>query len=177
LGGWVIGGLILALSLWLEPAIRRYFSEGSLITRVGVLLLISLLIILLGSMAVDRQGEVPASWSEIASARPQQTEPIDPLSMDSLVSSAAALFGLSTGGLMLFRGAGYSAKGPLSARGIRLVLGVLGVAVLFYGLRLLFPTHSSILRFVRYATVGFWAAYLAPVLFVRWGLASSSGDE
>jgi hypothetical protein len=58
-----------------------------------------------------------------------------------------------------------------------LIVGVLGVAVLFYGLRVLFPARSAILRFVRYATVGFWAAYLAPVLFIRWGLATKSEDE
>lgn len=177
LGGWIIGGAILVLSLKLEPVIHRYFSEGPLVIRIGLLLAISLLILLLGSLAAGAQGEIPASWAELASARARQGEAIDPLSTGSLISSAATFFGLSTGGLLLFRGAGFSADGPVSARAIRLALGVLGVIVLFYGLRLLFPPQSTTLRFVRYSVVGFWAAYLAPTLFIRLGLASSNGNN
>jgi hypothetical protein len=49
------------------------------------------------------------------------------------------------------------------------------LVLLFFGLRLVFPVEpawiGAIFRFIRYALVGFWVAYLAPRLFVEIRLA------
>jgi hypothetical protein len=52
---------------------------------------------------------------------------------------------------------------------------VLGVAILYIGLKLIFPSSedllSSALRYLRYGLVGVWVSAGAPWLFIRLKLA------
>jgi hypothetical protein len=55
-------------------------------------------------------------------------------------------------------------------RAVHLAIGI-GVAILWLGLRLIFPRDASlvsqVLRYARYAVTGFWVAYGAPWAFIR----------
>ena len=57
----------------------------------------------------------------------------------------------------------------------RYFAGMLGLLVIYVGLKLLFPSGHGVLayglRYLRFAALAFWAAYVAPRLFVRWGMA------
>ena len=54
---------------------------------------------------------------------------------------------------------------------VRFVIGVIGVAILWLGLRMVFPRDASlvsqVLRYARYVVTGFWVAYGAPWVFIR----------
>lgn len=174
LAGWVFGGLILGLAMRLERPIRRLCATRSLPVLVGGVFLISLTMIALGDVIAAKRGPLPAAWIQSA-AQAAPDSAIDPLSTHDLVTSAGVLFGLGTGGILLFRGAGFKAEGPLTARTLRYILGVVGVGLVYFGLRQILPQGFTILRYLRYAAVGFWVAFLAPKLFIRLGLASPGG--
>ncbi|MFQ5932003.1 MAG: hypothetical protein ACE5MM_06320, partial [Nitrospiraceae bacterium] len=58
------------------------------------------------------------------------------------------------------------------------LLGVAVVALLFFGLRLIFPGEGqalyTVFRFVRYLLIGFWISFAAPWVFLRLNLAGGT---
>lgn len=54
---------------------------------------------------------------------------------------------------------------------MRFAIGLIGVLILWMGLRLVFPRDASfvsqVLRFARYGVTGFWVAYGAPWVFAK----------
>ena len=68
----------------------------------------------------------------------------------------------------------FSVAGPRLQRGLRYLIGILGLFAIWFGLRILFPPEplvlGLVLRVVRYGLAMFWAIALWPWLFVRVGL-------
>lgn len=56
---------------------------------------------------------------------------------------------------------------------MKTVVGIIGILVLYTGLKLIFP-GSIIYRVIRYTFLGLWLGLLAPWLFVKLGLADQS---
>lgn len=176
LAGWLVGGLLLAAFLGLEGPLARWARSAPLAPVLGLSLALSLLLLALaGAADLATTGRTPAqSWQQAYLSR--AGEPLEvPAAVDGALPSAGALFGLAAGAALLFRGQGFDAGGPWSRRGLRFALGVVGVVVVFYGLRAVLPGGEGLvpqgLRFLRYAAVGFWIAYGAPRLFQALRLA------
>jgi hypothetical protein len=57
---------------------------------------------------------------------------------------------------------------------------MIGVAILWFGLRMAFPRDASfvsqVLRYLRCALTGFWVAYAAPLIFIKLGLQNTAKD-
>jgi membrane-associated phospholipid phosphatase len=176
LAGWLFGAIVLVSFIKLEKPIGQRLRT----LKPGIQILIAFLVSLafiglgLGVSAMNAEGAVPQAWRETASLAQPEGQ-IDPLALDELITSSGALFGLAAGAVLLFRWGGFNAGGPWKQRTLRYFVGVIGLLALYIGLKLLFPDGQGvleyILRYVRYAAVGFWAAYVAPRLFVRWGMA------
>ena len=70
---------------------------------------------------------------------------------------------------------GYQASGPVGKRALCYVIGLIGILIFYMGLGVLFPRGVGfifyLLRYVRYALVGWWVAGGAPWIFVRFKLA------
>ncbi len=176
LAGWLVGAILLVCFVKLEKPIGQRLST----LKPGIQILIAFLVSLafiglgLGVNALTAERTVPQAWSETASlVQPEGL--VDPRAFDELITASGSFFGLAAGAVLLFRWGGFSAKGPWKQRTLRYFVGVIGLLVLYIGLKLIFPDDDSlldhVLRYVRYAAVGFWAAYLAPKLFVRLGMA------
>jgi len=73
---------------------------------------------------------------------------------------------------------GFSASGPLWKRAARYVVGLVGVLVLYVGLKAIFPDGDtfvpSIFRYIRYAAVGLWMSGGAPWTFAKLNLTESN---
>ncbi len=100
-------------------------------------------------------------------------------SMNGYVTDGGVLFGALAGYVLMRRDLRYSATGSVFKKILRYVIGAAVLAGIWLGLDIVFeplaPENSPIgfaLRFVRYALVGFWVSYLAPLVFVWTGLAS-----
>lgn len=91
-------------------------------------------------------------------------------------SMGGAVFGFALGYVFLTEGTRFSARsGSALQKAIRYALGLAVLAVLYVGLKRVFPGASSpyysLCRFVRYGLLGFWVTFGAPLAFVRLGLA------
>jgi hypothetical protein len=176
LGGWLLGAIVLVCFIRFERPIAVRIRRLKPAAQILVALIVSLAFIGLGMAvtALTPDRTIPDAWVQTAfEAQPEGA--VDPRNLDELVSASAALFGVAAGGVLLFRWGKFDARGPWKQRALRYLVGVVGLLVFYFGLKLIFPDDESLLdyalRFVRYAAVGFWASYGAPRLFVRLGLA------
>jgi hypothetical protein len=122
---------------------------------------------------VRLQGYVfPVEWRDNA----LRAGPIpDPVSMESILTSAGSLFGLAAGAAWIASRGGYQASGTLEKRAFRYAIGLIGIMILWIGLGEVFPRGEAliplILRYVRYSLVGLWVMAGAPWLFFHFKLA------
>jgi membrane-associated phospholipid phosphatase len=176
IAGWIVGGILLALFLWLEKPVAAWIVRQPLGIQLLVPLLFALAIIGAGALASHATAGriVPEEWIARASAAFPDEDTINPQAVD-VVSSAGALFGLAAGAVFLRRWGKFNTSGTISAKLARVALGLVGMLVIYFGLRMILPSGEGLLpqslRFVRYALVGLWAAYLAPWVFVKLRLA------
>ena len=79
---------------------------------------------------------------------------------------------------MIFQRGGFNARGTWWKRAVRFTLGMIGVGILWLGLRMVFPRDASLvsqgLRYLRCALTGFWVAYGAPWVFIKLGLHNTA---
>ena len=89
-----------------------------------------------------------------------------------------SLMGAGAGVALARRWVRYGTGGPFWRRGLRFLIGVAGVILLYVGLKVVFPGEGEAmyfaLRTIRYAMVGLWSTLGAPWLFVRLGVAPRS---
>lgn len=166
--GWLVGGLLLWAFLRFEEPLRKRLARTRVTTQIALAFLASIVVILLGMAALAIGPIPPAEWAQ-AAALGGEIE--DPRSLQGMISTAGALFGLAAGGALLFAWDGFRASGTWWVRILRYLVGALGVAVIYFGLKAVFPDGIQVLRYLRYALVAFWMAYLAPRTFVAMRLA------
>ncbi|MBI4771393.1 MAG: phosphatase PAP2 family protein [Chloroflexi bacterium] len=181
LGGWILGGLILWMARDYAAHLAAWWRRESLRGQLLAALALSAALIALGALGLGLAGNasVLLLWEVIAASAappgPGQAA-ISPLSLDGMVANAGALLGLVAGyALLVAHGKRFHAGGAWGRRLLRFAVGLLGTALLFFGLRLLLPRGADLLsqslRYLRYALTTFWIIYGAPWLFLRLGLA------
>ena len=176
LAGWVFGILLVWAFVRLEQPVYNWLTQRPLAAQVSIVFAASLGLILAGALVRGSLGdwEPPSGWVELAARQPDGA-PIAPLALSGLVSSAATFFGLALGGILLLRRGWLDAGGPYWQRLVRFLIGVAGVFVIRYGLDMIFPDGETfiplIFRYLRYAIIGLWVAYLAPLCFFRLKIA------
>jgi hypothetical protein len=177
LAGWLIGAVLLWVFLKYEPDVVRWLKKHNLTSQLVVVFLASLLLIALAVVArLALSGwDIPAEWVENARAANPAADPIDPLAFSGIISNAAVFFGLSAGGIWINSRGGFGVHGAWWQLLLRYIVGLLGVLILWFGLGQILPDGEQILhfilRYIRYALVGFWVSGLAPMLFIRMNLA------
>ena len=161
--GWAVGALLLMLILWAEPRIVVWVRRVGPWPPVGAGLLLATGLILAAWMAraLGHTATLPsweAAWS-----------------LNGVFTAAGTWAGLLLGWAWLYPRGGFSAHGPTRVRILRLAVGLIGVVLLWAGLRVVLPAGEGGLpyaaRLLRYGLVGFWITGLAPYLFRRWGWA------
>lgn len=173
--GWLLGALILFSVLRLWDSVGNWVTKKSLAQQAALAFAASLTMILLGAFFIYglRDYSLPAEWMTNA-ARGADVLPA-PVSMGSIITSAATLFGLALGAAWIRQVGGFQASGPVEKRALRYIVGLVGVAIFWYGLGAIFPRGEAlvpyILRFIRYVLVGWWVSGGAPWLFLRFKLA------
>ena len=142
---------------------------------LAVILPLALLGIGLLTSAATSQREIPAAWIDRAQQATPAADPIHPENVEGFYTSAGALIGFGLGCSLLSHWGGFHAGGKPVKRLGRYLLGVAGVVILFFGLRMIFPSGDTsvayIFRMLRYGLVTFWITYLAPRIFVATRLA------
>lgn len=174
--GWLLGAIILWALLKLELPVIDWLKRNHPVMQVIAALALSLLLILLGSVVrlSLTSWTLPPSWIENAAR--QNPNPIDPLASSGLITIAAVLFGLAAGAIVMEARGGFNPGGLWWKRVVRLPIGLAGMVLIWSVLGTIFPRgeypSAYLLRYFRYALVGFWDAALAPMFFIYLKLAT-----
>ncbi len=174
--GWAIGAFVLWGFLRWWDAIALWAKNKSLGQQIGLAFALSMIMLVIGSLAFGtlRGWVLPAEWMANALQAGSNTPPA-PVTLESTVTSAAVLFGMLAGLAWINSRGGYTASGTLWQRCARFVPGLLGVLILYIGLRIISPSGNAFipyfLRYVRYALIGLWISAGAPWLFQKLNLA------
>lgn len=93
-------------------------------------------------------------------------------------SLSGVFLGTAIGASFLFERLRFDAgSGTLAKKAARMVVGLAGVALIYFGVKLAAPKAGqdlyALFRFLRYGLVGAWVSFGAPWLFLRLGLAGS----
>ncbi|NIM95277.1 MAG: phosphatase PAP2 family protein [Anaerolineales bacterium] len=175
--GWIIGIIVLVIYLGTNQRVTQWLRDRSLrdllLLTIGYSLLFLLLGILVLALTSDRV--IPTEWIETAKAAAPEADPIDPRNLEGVINLSGMILGFGSGAALLTNWGGFKVDGPILQRFGRYIVGILGLFIIFFGLRLILPEGDSILaqslRYLHYALVSFWASYLAPRLFVALRLA------
>lgn len=156
IGGWLIGLVFLIVYIWAEGPVGRWVGRQQ--PGVQLLLAVGAPLALIFLHPPDVFGRYPAEES---------------------ITAMATLAGLGVGFVMERARVRFQVEGDWLRRGLRFLLGLILVLLLYAGPRALLPQHlpdgpEAILRVVRYALVGWAVGFLAPWLFVRLRLARSA---
>ncbi len=168
---WLLGALTLWAFVKFWDPVAAWLQRLSLGMQVLTAFLVSLAMILIVALIVylSRNFVIPAEW--IANATRDGGPVPTPFSLSGIFSSMGTLFGLGAGVAWLAANGGYQASGPVLKRVLRYIVGFMGVAVFYFGLKLVLPggedVTSLIFRYIRYAIVGMWMAAGAPWLFAK----------
>lgn len=177
LAGWAVAALLLLAMAWLERPLEAWLVRRSLALQLLAPITLSFGLLVVGLFVAQQTSAraVPAEWSSAASQALPDTPAIDPQSPDGVVSTSGTLLGLGVGAVLLRNWGRFRATGPAGQRIARIVAGLIGILLIYYGLGALRPHGSDlpaqILRFANYAAVGLWIAFGAPWVFVRLKLA------
>lgn len=181
--GLLLGFLLLWMFLLLEAPVLAWLLRQPLAVRMLVAFAASLAFVIAGVLIRDSLAgfEIPPGWLENAAEEIPLEPPITPFDLSTLLTSTGALFGLAAGALWLYDRVGFNAAGTVRQRLLRYPIGLAGVIILWYGLGLVFPRGdfwlAYTLRYIRYALVGVWITGLAPLVFMRAGLAMRAENE
>jgi membrane-associated phospholipid phosphatase len=172
-------GLLLALTgllIVLIPLSRVYLAVHFPRDLAGGYILGAILLFLfltLESAITVRLGEMTLLWQiAIALAIPLAIILIYP--HETTVTAGATLLGMGVGFALERRYLGFDTEGPAWQRALRYLPGILGMLILYAGLKAAFAPLQPVLvwRFIRYALMGLWGSLGAPWAFVKVGLAS-----
>lgn len=170
LSGWLIGILIILLYLKLEKPIAQWLSTRRLPLHLLMAFLFSVFFIVLGWLAQSSTGNwtVPGDW--ITTALAAGADEPDPLNLEGMITIAGVGFGFLAGfALWRAKFGVYTINCSQGKRLLRYVVGLVGIFILYFGLKLVFPEEplllGMMLRYIRYALIGMWVTFFAPFVF------------
>jgi membrane-associated phospholipid phosphatase len=167
--GWLVGACLLWLSVRAWKPLARWARGLSLGSQAGLAFLASLALMAIAVVPLlwlHGNWQPPVAWAGYAT---------EAVSANGLLTTGGALFGLLLGLAWLERAGGFQVRGAWWKLVLRYVLGVIGVLIIQYGLKVVLPGGETLVgylaRYLRYALTGLWLTGGAPLIFVRCRLA------
>ncbi|MCB8944085.1 MAG: phosphatase PAP2 family protein [Ardenticatenaceae bacterium] len=173
--GLLLAGLILGgYAIWqrkVAAKLDKRILGQKLLVVVAVPVVFALLYVVV--RLIIGEADTAVSWRAFI-------EPAERESIEAMVTAVAALLGFGIGVLFEASRVRFLTEGTVWQRGLRYVVGMVGTAVIFFGLRAVLPEDplwlGLILRFVRYLLTLLWVSYYAPAFFVWVKLAKAEPD-
>lgn len=168
--GWLLGGLLVwAFAAW-SKQVSAWLNQQSFGIKLGLVFASTavMLLLVLGARWIAGPWVMDSEWVARAGE-------VAPYSLDGPFTIAGTWMGMLGGFVVLTEKKGYFLAGEGEWRRlVRFLVGLLGVLVLYFGLRQVFPRNADLisfmLRFVRYTLIGLWVSWLGPVLFEKLGI-------
>jgi membrane-associated phospholipid phosphatase len=171
LGGWIVGLVVLLLFIRLKKPVCGWWVKRSDALQVGMGFLLSLALMGVGFLvlALISGSPDPQEWSSYA---------VEARNPETYINYGALLFGAISGIVCMRRWANFKVDGAWWQKLLRFLVGVVGVAILYFGLDLVFALVAEdtsflgmVLRYLRYAAAVYWVVFLAPWVFIKLKLA------
>jgi membrane-associated phospholipid phosphatase len=178
--GWLLGGLLLYAITRLWGPVSNWLGQKTLSFQLLVALLSSLALLVIPMSPLLFLGDwtFPQAWTQNVLAAFPSGEMPDPISISGIITVAGTFLGFGAGVVLINRQGGFSSDGSTSQRAARFLVGLVGVAVFYLGLKVVFPDGDSLIpyifRYIRYALVGAWVTGGAPYVFVKLKLAGAA---
>jgi membrane-associated phospholipid phosphatase len=179
LTGWAVGALLLYIFANVFDNLQNKLASLEVPNRVSIILGVSLGIALMGALItliVIGSWRMPQEWVTNAFAA-DPTNIIQPFAIDGLLTTTGTLFGLIAGVIYLNQRGGFDPAGTATQLVIRYLIGLVGLLLIWGVLGQIFPRDEHLLsyglRYFRYALIGLWVSWLAPLIFIRLKLAKS----
>jgi glycerophosphoryl diester phosphodiesterase/membrane-associated phospholipid phosphatase len=171
--GWMIGALLVVAFVVLEGRFGRWWARVGTTERVLASVTAAMAMIAPATLLSGRLVNVAFRWPGLADAA-------DTIGASHVVTPASTLAGFGIGVALLQVRGGFDHRGPILRRVVRVLVGLVVTVVLWQGLGAVLPGGEEplalVLRALRYGLVGAWVGGLAPLLFVRFGLADPAPE-
>jgi len=172
LAGWLLGALCVAAYLCVEKRLSGWMAKRTLGTQILFSFLFAIIVILVAVVGKSTSAHwvMPAAWIETAAATGGAVP--DPFNIEGSVTIAGVAFGFTAGYAGWVKKYGVPVvKGSALKRFARFFVGIVGVVVIYLGLKMVFPEEpillGYVLRFLRYTLLSLWVSYFAPMLFKK----------
>lgn len=181
--GWLLGLLLLAAYISWEDRLADWVKRQNRKKQMLLAFSGSLITLSFGLFSRLLLGDwtMPEIWIEGAQLAAPLADPLAPLQFAELVAGAGAFLGLALGAIYLDTRGGLSAQGSFWKRIARLPLGLAGGLLILFGIEAVLPEVAapvaSGLLYLHFALVGIWISGLAPLLFIRLGLADKAAGR
>lgn len=182
IAGFVFGAILLVVYMLLERPVKNWIVQQTRLTQIlaaaGASLLL-ILLVLVTKFALSGY-VIPEDWARKAGFF-FLGEEFNPFALAGIFSTAGTLFGMLLGVILNPLWGGFYAGGESWKRFMRFLFGILGLLLIHYGLRAIFPSgetwYAYIFRYLRYGLDGFWVTGGAVWLFHVLGFIDERGLE
>ena len=174
--GWALGGLVVFLFIYLEKKYASNLSNWSKTQLISIGLLISIVMVVIpvALVALNSNWEFDPNHLQNVNRVFENVTP-NPFSLDGILTASGAWLGLIVGAVSI---SGSIPLGKITSstnrKIVRFIIGLIGVMLLWAGLKIIFPSDvaylSEFLRFLRYFLIGFWISAGAPLIFKKLNL-------
>lgn len=165
-GGTLIGLTILFLARGLGPAWMRFWHQLSTFQKIIFTLIATLFLAGIYAIAMYRGATPHLSGYGFWKGEPYHQAIQSALAGGQIASRLGAFCGLLMGAALLARFPAFEVKVPLKILAPRLLVGFVGVAALYLGLKTALP-GGVFSNFLRYGATTLWVAFGAPVVFSK----------
>jgi membrane-associated phospholipid phosphatase len=177
ISGWLFGISLLIILSALEKPISQYLKKQGFWFQIGTYFISSILIVLLFLTIRNffSTWQIPEDWlKNIQSASPGST--INPFRNKDIFSISGLWFGMLSGYSWLKKEGGFQSSGFLLKRLLRFIFGFSGVIVIFFMFeQIQFGKYlewiKMIIAYIQYFIISIWIAAIAPIIFIKTGLA------
>lgn len=168
--GWLLGGLLVwTFSAWYKK-LGKWLEKQSFRIKIGLVLAstIVMVLLILGARWVTGPWVMDPNWAARAGE-------VDPYSLEGAFTLGGTWLGMLGGFVVLTEKKGHFLAGEGGWRRlVRLLVGLLGIFILYFGLGQIFLRGANFigysLRLIRYTMIGMWVSWIGPILFERLAL-------
>lgn len=175
LGGFLLALLILAIFAFWQDRYGTNFGKRILGRRlmVAIILPVILVLVFIAVRLIIGVPDMDVPWASYIPAAERA-------SVDGVAQAFGLVAGFGIGIVLEGSRVRFRANGFLWKRVVRYIVGIIVLVAIWAGLKEIFPEDpiwlAVPLRALRYFLAALWAAYFAPWLFVRLGLAEADPE-
>jgi membrane-associated phospholipid phosphatase len=170
ISGWIFGLLLLIIFIKLDRPVTQWILSKKLSSQIWLVIITTMIIVVSGYMPIifAQKAQIPTEWMINAVSFNPEAIP-QPYEVSGIFTTAGVLLGFGIGAAWLGKRGGLAKAGNARNQLLRYIIGLMGIAIFWYGLGAIFPRGEDLLplllRLLRYSLVGLWISAGAPVMF------------